>query len=165
MAKSAALREFLGLAGWLAVSFAAAAVGGFASVDAGSFYQGLSRPEWAPPGWLFGPVWSLLYLLMGVAAWLVWKAQGWRNAATALSLFLVQLAVNALWSWLFFVWRLGQASFVEVLVLWALIVWTLVTFWRVRPLAGYLLAPYLLWVSFASVLTYAVWQRNPQLLS
>jgi translocator protein len=165
MAKSAAVKEFLGLAVWLGISFAAAAVGGFASVNAASFYQELSRPEWAPPGWLFGPVWSLLYLLMGIAAWMVWRARGWRDAAPALALFLVQLAVNALWSWLFFVWRLGQASFIEVLMLWALIVWTLFAFWRARPLAGYLLVPYLLWVSFASALTYAVWQRNPGILT
>jgi tryptophan-rich sensory protein len=151
--------------GWLAVSFAAAAVGGLASANAVGFYQQLSRPEWAPPAWLFAPVWTFLYLLMGIAAWLVWKARGWRNAAGAFSLFLVQLVANALWTWLFFVWRHGAAAFIEIVVLWALIACTVYAFWRVRPLAACLLVPYLLWVSFAAALTYAVWQRNPQLLA
>jgi tryptophan-rich sensory protein len=158
-------RSVLGLAGWLAISFAAAAVGGFASSNAGGFYRELARPDWAPPGWLFAPVWSVLYALMGIAAWLVWQARGWRNAAPALSLFLIQLAANALWTWLFFAWRLGAAAFIEILVLWALIACTLFAFWRLRPLAGWLLVPYLLWVSFAAALTHATWQRNPQFLS
>lgn len=157
-------KRFFGLLGWLAVSFAAAAVGGFASANAGDFYQQLARPAWAPPSWLFAPAWTLLYLLMGLAAWLVWRERGFRQARTALSLFLVQLAVNALWTWLFFVWRLGALAFGEILVLWVLILCTAVAFWRVRPTAGALLIPYLAWVTFASALTYAVWQGNPRLL-
>lgn len=157
--------QILGLLGWLAVSFAAAAVGGLASADAGTFYQQLARPAWAPPGWLFAPVWSLLYLLMGIAAWLVWRERGLRKARAALSLFLIQLAANALWTWLFFVWHLGGFAFAEILVLWALILGTLVAFWRVRPVAGALLLPYLAWVSFASALTWSVWQLNPALLA
>jgi tryptophan-rich sensory protein len=155
----------VGLLAWLAISFAAAALGGVASATAGEFYQELTRPGWAPPAWLFSPVWTLLYLMMGIAAWLVWREHGFRKARTALSLFLIQLAVNALWSWLFFVWRLGAAAFVEILILWTLILCTALAFWRVRPLAGALLLPYLAWVTFASALTYAVWQRNPALLA
>jgi benzodiazapine receptor len=151
----------LGLAGWLLVTFAAAALGGFASREAGAFYATLARPGWAPPGWLFAPVWSALYLLMAIAAWLVWKARGFRGARAALSLFLVQLAGNALWTWLFFAWRLGAAAFAEIVVLWLLIVATIVTFWRVRPVAGLLLVPYLLWVSFATALCWTVWKLNP----
>ena len=156
--------QAIGLVGWLAASFTAATVGAVASANAGAFYQSLTRPAWAPPGWLFGPVWSVLYLLMGVSAWLVWRARGWRGARGALSLFLVQLGVNALWSWLFFAWRLGAASFAAVIVLWLLVAWTLASFWRVRRLAGALLIPYLLWVGFATALTYAIWRLNPHAL-
>jgi len=154
----------LALAGWIGLSFTAAAVGGLASAKAAGFYQELYLPGWAPPSWVFGPAWTLLYLLMGIAAWIVWKTGGWRNAAGALSLFLVQLAANALWTWLFFAWHLGAAAFIEIIVLWILILCTLIAFWRVRPLAGYLLLPYLLWVSFAAALTFSIWQRNPQIL-
>lgn len=158
-------RQLFGLLLWLAISFAAAALGGFASAHAGDFYQQLTRPEWAPPAWLFAPVWTLLYLLMGIAAWLVWREHGFRKARTALSLFLIQLAVNALWTWLFFVWHLGALAFSEILILWALVLCTVVAFWRVGPIAGALLLPYLVWVTFASALTYAVWQCNSALLA
>jgi tryptophan-rich sensory protein len=142
--------------------FAAAALGAVASVDAPSFYAQLSKPSWAPPAWLFGPVWSVLYALMGIAAWLVWRSPALKKMA--LSLFAVQLAVNALWSWLFFAWHLGAFAAVEVLILLALIVATITAFWRISHLAALLLVPYLLWVSFASALTWAIWQSNPNLL-
>jgi tryptophan-rich sensory protein len=157
-------KQIIGLVGWLGVSSIAAAIGGAASVHAGSFYTELVRPEWAPPADLFGPVWTALYALMGIAAWLVWRVGGFRDARAALTLFLVQLAVNALWSWLFFAWRSGAWALTDVLVLWVLIIATLSSFWRIKPLAGILLIPYLLWVSFASVLNYAVWRLNPQVL-
>lgn len=158
-------KQVAGLIGWLAVTFAAAAAGGFASADAGDFYQQLMRPAWAPPSWLFAPVWTVLYLLMAVAAWLVWRERGFRQAPITLLLFLIQLGVNALWTWLFFVWHLGAMAFGEILILWALILCTLVAFWRVRSIAGALLIPYLAWVTFAAALTYAVWQANPALLA
>ena len=157
-------RQWIGLAGWLAASYAAAAVGGVASARAGDFYQQLARPAWAPPSWLFGPVWTTLYLMMGIAAWLVWRQRGFRGARGALTLFVVQLAANALWTWLFFAWRRGALAFGEILLLWVLIVATLLAFWRIRPLAGALLVPYLLWVSFAAALTWSVWRLNPGLL-
>ena len=157
-------KQIVGLVGWLMVSFIAAAIGGAASIQAGPFYTQLVRPDWAPPPWIFGPVWTVLYALMGIAAWLVWRVGGFRAAKSALILFLVQLAPNALWSWLFFVWHRGAFSFADILLLWALIVATLISFWRIRPLAGALLVPYLLWVSFASALNYSVWQLNPQVL-
>jgi len=157
-------QQVLGLVGWLLVSFAAAAIGSAASIQAGPFYAQLVRPEWAPPASVFGPVWTVLYALMGIAAWLVWRIDGFRGARTALTLFLVQLAVNALWSWLFFAWHLGAASFADIVVLWVLIVATMITFWRISRLAAALLVPYLLWVSFASVLNYYMWQLNPQIL-
>lgn len=142
--------------------FVAAAVGAAASVDAPSFYAQLSKPAWAPPAGVFGPVWTVLYALMGVAAWLVWRSPGPKRAA--LTLFGAQLAANALWSWLFFAWHRGALAAVEILVLLALIVAMIVAFWRISRLAALLMVPYLLWVSFASVLTWAVWRSNPTLL-
>jgi benzodiazapine receptor len=157
-------KQVLALIGWLALVFAVAAIGGVASARAGSFYAELQRPTWAPPGWLFGPVWSTLYALMGIAAWLVWRERGFARARHALALFLVQLAFNGLWTWLFFVWRQGALAFAEVLLLWLLIVLTIGAFWRIKPLAGVLLLPYLAWVTFAAALTFAVWRLNPGVL-
>jgi translocator protein len=158
-------KQILGLVAWLVVSFAASGVGAAASIQAKSFYSQLVQPNWAPPSEIFGPVWTILYTLMGIAAWLVWRSGGFRPNRQALTLFLLQLAFNALWSWLFFAWYLGVLALADIAVLWILIVATLVSFWRVRPLAGALLIPYLLWVSFASVLNYSLWQLNPQVLS
>lgn len=157
-------QQILGLVAWLVVSFAAATVGAVASVDAAAFYAELSQPAWAPPAGIFGPVWTLLYALMALAAWLVWMRVGLAGGKAPLGLFVVQLVLNALWSWLFFAMHRGALAFVDVVLLWALILATVVAFWRVRPLAGVLLLPYLGWVSFASVLTFVVWQRNPGLL-
>lgn len=157
-------RQWLGLAGWLTLAFATAAIGAAASVGAKTFYAELVRPAWAPPGWLFGPVWTALYALMGVSAWLVWRARGFAGARAALALFIVQLVVNALWSWLFFAWRLGGAAFAEVLLLWCLILATAIAFRRTSTLAVVLLLPYLAWVTFAAALTLAVWRLNPALL-
>jgi tryptophan-rich sensory protein len=150
-----------GLLGWLLVVFAAAAVGAIASVDAQSFYAQLTKPTWAPPAGVFGPVWSVLYLLMAISAWLVWRAG---SSRTAFVLFFGQLAANALWSWLFFAWHQGALAAAEVLILLALIAATLKTFWRIRRLAAALLLPYLLWAGFASALTWSVWHANPGLL-
>jgi translocator protein len=157
-------RQIVGLLVWLAIVAAAAALGSIASVQAPEFYRELTRPGWAPPAWLFGPVWTALYLMMAVAAWLVWRERGARGAKAALALFLVQLALNALWSWLFFAWRQGLWSFVDIVALLALVVATVTAFWRIRPLAGALLLPYLAWVSFAAALNFATWRLNPGLL-
>lgn len=157
-------QQVIGLVAWLAVCFLAAAIGSIASIQAASFYAQLIRPEWAPPAAWFGPVWTVLYILMGTAAWLVWRVGGFRAARTALTVFLVQLALNALWSWLFFHWKLGALAFVEVVLLWLLIAATLAAFWRIRKTAGALLVPYLLWVGFATVLSYSVWRLNPGVL-
>lgn len=157
-------RSWLGLVGWLALTLATGAVGGIASRSAPEFYAQLSKPGWAPPASLFGPVWTTLYVLMGIAAWLVWRERGWSGARGALTLFIVQLALNALWSWLFFEWRRGGLAFVEVVVLAAMIVATVVAFARVKTASAALMAPYLAWVLFASALTWSVWRQNPQLL-
>ena len=157
-------KQIVGLLAWLGVCFIAAAIGGAASIEAGPFYTQLVRPTWAPPPSVFGPVWTVLYALMGIAAWLDWSARDSRAVRLPITLFLVQLVLNALWSWLFFRWHQGAFAFYDILLLWISIVATLVTFWRIRRLAGALLIPYLLWVSFASALNYAVWQMNPSLL-
>jgi benzodiazapine receptor len=134
------MKQIIGLVGWLLLSFAAAAIGAVASVQAAAFYQQLAQPSWAPPSSVFGPVWSVLYALMGIAAWLVWRDGGWRRQRGVLTLFVIQLAANALWSWLFFGWHHGTLAFVDIVLLWLLIVATVIGFWRVRPLAGSLAA-------------------------
>jgi tryptophan-rich sensory protein len=158
------LHQVLGLLGWLLLTFAAAAVGAAGSSDASGFYSQLSRPGWAPPGWLFAPVWTGLYLMMGVAAWTVWRKHGLKEARTALGLFVIQLGFNALWTWLFFDWHQGALAFAGVLLLWCLIAAMVASFARLSVLAAALLLPYLAWVTFASALTFATWKRNPALL-
>lgn len=164
MASLTKQQQVLGLVAWLLVCFIAAAVGGAASIQAGPFYTQLLRPAWAPPAAVFGPVWTVLYVLMGIAAWQVWRVDGFRAAKSALTLFLVQLALNALWSWLFFGWHRGALAFADIVLLLALILATLFAFWRIKPLAGALIVPYLLWVTFALALNYSVWQLNPRVL-
>ena len=157
-------RPFPGLIGWLGVVFLAAALGAIASLDARAFYAQLALPQWAPPPWLFAPVWSVLYALMGIAAWLIWRMSPTWVVRGALRLFVAQLLLNGLWSWLFFRWHRGGLAFADIALLWTLLALTLFVFWRLRPLAGLLLLPYLLWVSFAAALNYSVWQLNAQSL-
>ncbi|HEY6940248.1 TspO/MBR family protein [Dokdonella sp.] len=156
-------RRWAALAGWCALCFAAGGIGAVASVDARGFYADLVRPEWAPPPSVFGPVWSVLYLLMAIAAWRIGLSNA-TGARPALVAFVLQLAVNALWSWLFFAWHLGAASVLDIGLLWLLVVATLVLFWRIDRIAGALLVPYLAWVSFAGALCWAIWRANPTLL-
>ena len=158
-------RSWLGLIGWLSASLAAGAVGALATRDAREFYAALVKPAWAPPGWLFGPVWTVLYVMMGVAAWLVWRQVGWTGAAGGLSLFLGQLLCNSLWSWLFFTWRRGGLAVADIVLLAGLIVATALAFARVRLLAAGLLLPYLAWVMYATALTLSLWRANPGQLS
>ena len=150
------------LCGFGVASFTAAAIGGTATSRAvRDWYPTLVKPAWNPPAWLFGPVWTVLYLAMAVAAWLVWRRAGWAGARLALTLFMVQLTLNAAWSIIFFGLRNPGAAVVEVMVLWAAILGTLVLFWQVSVPAGILFIPYLAWVSFATVLNFAIWRLNP----
>ena len=154
------------LVGWLALTLLTGVIGGIASANAREFYATLAKPSWAPPGWLFGPVWTLLYILMAIAAWLVSRARPvqpvlQRARRVGLTLFVAQLVLNALWTWLFFVWRQGAWAFAEIVVLWLAIAFTATQFARVRTMAAWCLAPYLAWVSFAAALTWAVWRGNP----
>ncbi|MBY0491393.1 MAG: tryptophan-rich sensory protein [Gemmatimonadaceae bacterium] len=156
-------------AAWLAllvsivVTGTAAAIAARSSVTSAVFYAQLDKPAWAPPPWLFGPVWSVLYLLMAVAAWRTWRAAG-GAARGALGLYAGQLVLNALWTWLFFERHVGLWATAEVVALWAAILATVLAFRRHDRPAALMLAPYLAWVSFASALTVSVWQRNPSLL-
>lgn len=157
-------RQVTGLGAWLLLVFIAAGIGAIGSADAPSFYARLTRPAWAPPASWFGPVWTVLYALMGIAAWRVWRRRGFAGARPALVLFVVQLAVNALWSWLFFAWHQGALAFADIVLLVGLIVATMIAFWKLDRVSALLLLPYLAWVSFASALSFWVWRLNPQLL-
>lgn len=157
------MRGLLTWVGWAALTGVAAAAGGVASRNAAGFYATLDRPPWAPPAWLFGPAWAVLYLAMATAAWMVSRSDE-SGRGPALALYVVQLVANAGWTWLFFALRRGSWAFGEVLVLLLLVALTAAAFWRVRPAAGVLLLPYLAWVGFATALTWSVWRRNPDLL-
>lgn len=159
-----AAKQGLGLGGWLLASFVTGGIGSVASINAAGFYRELTQPAWAPPAWLFGPVWSVLFVLMGVSAWLVWRTHGFRGAGAALQLYAAQLVANALWSWLFFAWQQGGLALAEIAVLWLLILVTILTFWRLHRPAALLLVPYLAWVSFAAALNFALWRLNPAVL-
>ena len=151
-------KSALGLAAALIITFGAAFVNSSFPVD--DWYDSLSKPVWNPPNWLFGPVWGVLYLLMAIAAWLVWRRNGLAGAAVPLGLFVLQLALNAAWSWLFFGRHALGLAFIEIIVLWVAILATIIAFWRLNPTGGILLVPYLLWVTFASVLNVTLWRMN-----
>jgi benzodiazapine receptor len=151
-------RSVLGLVGWLGASLAAAWTG--SRYMPGAWYAALAKPTWTPPSALFAPVWTVLYVLMAVAAWLVWRRAGFAGAGVALSLFIVQLVLNALWSYLFFGAHRPDLAFFEIVVLWVLILVVAVLFWREVQVAGVLMLPYLAWVGFASCLNFALWQVN-----
>lgn len=127
------------------------------------WYRGLHKPTWNPPDWIFGPVWTTLYIFMAVAAWWVWRENGFRNAKLALSFFAVQLVLNVAWSWIFFGWHDPGTAFAVIVVLLAAILVTTALFFRHDIMAGALMLPYVGWVSFASVLNYTIWQLNQSL--
>lgn len=153
------MRIWFGLVGFLVVVFAAASFG--AIFQPGAWYAGLEKPSFNPPSWVFAPVWTVLYVMMAVAAWLVWKDRGTLAAAAVpLAAWLVQLVLNALWSWLFFGQHRMGLALVDMVALWFAIIVTIALFWRVRHLAAWLLVPYLAWVSFAMVLNTSLWRLN-----
>lgn len=152
-------RQILALAGCLALCFAASGTAIFVSVD--GWYAGLNKPQWNPPARVFAPVWTLLYAMMAVAAWLVWREGGWKSQRRALVLFLLQWLLNVLWTPLFFGMHRVGLAFAEITILWLMLAATLVSFWRVRKAAAFLLLPYLAWVSFAAALNFAIWRLNP----
>ncbi|MBJ6979913.1 TspO/MBR family protein [Luteimonas sp. MC1895] len=157
-------QQVVGLLAWLAVTGVAAFAGSMASRRSQDFYGLLEQPAWAPPPEVFGPVWTVLYILMAVAAWLVWRVGGFERARTALTLYLVQLVVNALWSWLFFAWQMGGAALADIALMWVLVAATMLAFWKHSRVAALMLLPYLAWISFAAMLNLKLWQANPGVL-
>jgi benzodiazapine receptor len=154
-------RNWLALAGFLGLCFAVAAAGGAVTASSvGSWYAGLAKPSFNPPAWVFGPVWTVLYVMIAVAGWRVWCRRGEAGARAALIAWGVQLALNLGWSFLFFGAHLIGAALLEIVVLLAAIVCTIVLCWRVDRMAGALLIPYVAWVGFATLLTAALWRLN-----
>ena len=151
-------RSASALAGFIIVTFIAPALGAFSMP--GTWYAALNKPSWNPPGWIFGPAWTLLYILMAVAAWLVWRRGGFTQQRGPLTLYFVQLALNAAWTPIFFGAHAMGWALLEIVMLWSAIALTLVSFRRVSPAAGLLLVPYLAWVTFATTLNFTLWRMN-----
>lgn len=149
------MKTWIALFIFLALSFTAASSGAF--FPPGAWYAGLVKPAWTPPDWLFPPVWTLLYVIMALAAWLVWRRAGF---GAAMGAYLIQLVLNALWSWLFFGLHQPLYGLIDIVLLWLAIAATLVLFLPASRLAALLMAPYLCWVSFAGTLNFAIWQLN-----
>jgi len=153
--------QILGLIAFVAICFAVAALGGAAtSSSVGDWYQTLERPAWNPPDWVFGPVWTALYLMMAIAAWLVWRRDGFTKARKALSWFALQLGLNLTWSVLFFGLHRPDLALVDIMLLLVAIAVTALSFRKHSTAAAFLLIPYLLWVAFATVLNTSIWLLN-----
>ena len=150
--------SMIGLLGWLAVVFLAA---GVAAVHGpGIWYDGLVKPPLNPPDIAFPIVWNILYVMMALAAWLIWRECGFRLACRCMGMFFAQLIFNAAWMWIFFGLKQPGWALAEILALWVLILLTTIGFWRRHRLAGLLMIPYLLWVGFAAWLNYGLWRLN-----
>lgn len=152
------MRNVFALVFFLAAAYAPALVG--SEFVPGQWYASLVKPEWNPPAWVFAPVWTVLYLLIGISGWLVWRAAGFVAAKPAMTAYFAQLALNGLWSWLFFGLQLPAAAFAEILLLWFTILATVLLFRPISRTAALLLLPYLAWVGFAAVLNGAIWRLN-----
>jgi tryptophan-rich sensory protein len=149
------------LIGLLALCYAVAAVGGLATADSvTSWYPTLVRPDWRPPNWLFGPVWTTLYTAMAVAMWNIARQVPWPDSRPAVVAFGIQLALNAAWSPLFFGAKALGLALVDIVAMWFAIAATIAVFWRHSRLSAALLVPYLAWVSFATALNAWIWWMN-----
>jgi benzodiazapine receptor len=153
------LRSGMALAGFIAITFCAPTIGAYATP--GAWYAALSKPAWNPPPWIFGPAWTLLYAMMAVAAWQVWKRGGFAAQRHPLALYFVQLGLNAAWTPIFFGAHALGWALIEIAGLWIAILLTLLRFRRVDAAAGLLFAPYLAWVTFATALNFTLWRLNP----
>jgi len=155
------LRTTFGLIVFLLLCLGAGGLGAIATTpEIRGWYSTLNKPTWNPPAWVFGPVWTTLYLLMAIAGWLVWKSGDRRATVVPLTLFAVQLLLNIAWSWIFFRFHQPGWAVVEIVVLWFTILATAMAFFRRSSVAALLLLPYLAWVSFASVLNFTIWRLN-----
>lgn len=152
------LTTILGLIGFVLLVAAVASTG--AMFKPGGWYETLAKPSWTPPNWLFPVAWTLLYLMIAVAGWLVWRTVGFSGASLAFALYFLQLLLNAAWSWLFFGLHRMDLALVDISVLWLTIAANIVAFYAIRPGAGYLLIPYLIWVTYAAALNLTIWQMN-----
>lgn len=151
----------MSLVPFIVVCFTAGAIGAFfTNISVNTWYAQLRRPAWTPPNWIFGPVWTSLYIMMALSAWLVWRSASRAEAGGALALFGVQLGLNSLWSVVFFGLRRIGPAFGEIMILWMMTVATAVAFLPISLLAAWLLVPYLAWVAFASYLNFRIWQMN-----
>lgn len=146
----------------LAICQAAGIIGSlFTRPAIGEWYAGLTKPALNPPSWVFAPVWTILFVLMGLAAFLVWKrGLEQKEVKIALGIFIVQLVLNTLWSVIFFGFKDPGLAFIEIIILWLAILATIIFFGKISKAAAWLLAPYLLWVSFAAGLNYYLWILN-----
>lgn len=154
-------RDWVVLAVFIVVCFGAAGLGSwFTTPSLDSWYAELRKPAWNPPSWIFAPVWSALYLLMAIAAWLVWRRAGFTSGGRALALFAVQLVLNVAWSALFFGMHNPGAAFIDIVLLWLAIAATISAFRQFTPAAAWMLAPYLAWVTFAGALNFTIWRLN-----
>lgn len=150
--------SYLPLVGFILANIATASSG--AIFSPGAWYERLAKPSWQPPGYLFGPVWAVLYAMIAVSGWLVWSEAGWAGAALPLTVYALNLVLNAAWSGIFFgLRRMGLAA-VEMVGLWTSIVALIALFWPINQWAAIVLIPYLLWVSFAFVLNVTIWKLN-----
>ncbi len=155
------MRSALVCIGFLLITFIAAGIGGvFTAPGVRDWYPSLHKPTWTPPAWLFGPVWTVLYLCVAIAGFLAWRQAGFRGAKLAMALFILQLVLNAAWSWVFFGLRQPGWGFVEIVLLWAAILATMVALFSVSTWSGLLFVPYLLWVTCAAALNFAIWRMN-----
>lgn len=153
--------KWLSLPVLMLICMSAGGLGAFATTsEIGTWYRTIAKPSWNPPDSVFGPVWTTLYLMMGFSAWLVWIRAARGQAALPMGMFAVQLLLNTAWSFIFFGMHQMGWAFVEIVILWAAIIATMLVFTRVSRLAAALLVPYLLWVSFASVLNLTIWRLN-----
>ncbi|MBK6936983.1 MAG: tryptophan-rich sensory protein [Chitinophagaceae bacterium] len=135
--------------------------GFFTVTGADSWYQTINKPSWNPPGWIFGPVWTTLYILMGIALFIVWKTDATGSVKKyAVLLFAAQMLLNFFWSFIFFSQQQPGWAFAEIVMLWILIFLTIFAFARINNTAAWLLVPYISWVSFAAILNYTIWQLN-----
>lgn len=154
------LKSFAALGISFLTVIVAAGIGGAAASSAAADYGRLQQPSWAPPSWVFGPAWTLLYTLMAVAAWLVWRSGPAAQSRRALVAYAIQLVLNAAWTPLFFGLGWRGVALIEISVLWVVLAITMALFFRRSVLAGWLLVPYLAWTTFAWSLNFAVWQLN-----
>jgi tryptophan-rich sensory protein len=154
--------SLIALAAFVALTFSAAGIASaFTARSVRNWYPTLRKPVGNPPASYFGPVWTVLYFLMTIAVWNVWRVgDGWEDATAAITVFLIQLALNAAWSVIFFGMRSPGAALVEIILLWAAILVTMILFWRLSLFSGALLVPYLAWVTYAAYLNAGIWRLN-----